>query len=183
MQQTFWSMRFPTYCKGAHLSYAYKFYHYHQCYHKLRVKIFNLNISPAYQYQIQGGGSFLQSPRVKTHQSAPIPSSIKQFSTSPSLDPHTNPWIKTFTKKFKTPQIPKASKTQAAPRQVHHRLRRSLCNFRKKFRIRAAQNLVSNHLFKLKHHFHIYNEQGKNETIDTLLIRDDSDNWWKYVEN
>ena len=46
------SIRFLTSCTEAHLNHAYKFCPYHHCYHRLRVKIFNFKISPAYQYQL-----------------------------------------------------------------------------------------------------------------------------------
>ena len=84
---------------------------------------------------------------------------------------------------MKSPQIPKARKTQAAPRQVQHCLRCSPLNLRKQFRTQAAQHLVANHLFNLQHAFHIYNKQEGKETIDTLLLGKDSDNWWKAVIN
>ena len=35
----------------------------------------------------------------------------------------------------------------------------------------------------LPHAFHIYNKQGKYETIDTLLLGKDIYNWWKAVVN
>ena len=72
-----------------------------------------------------------QPPRVQTHQSTPTPPQRVQQATSHRLDQDPNPRIKKFTKYLKTPQIPYSRKTQEAPRQVHHRLRRSLCNFRK----------------------------------------------------
>ena len=84
---------------------------------------------------------------------------------------------------MKTPQISKARKSQAAPRQVQRRLRRSPRNFRQKLRTQAALNIVANHIFKLPHAFHIYNFQGKKETIDTLLLGKHSDTWWKAVVN
>ena len=79
--------------------------------------------------------------------------------TPPILDTDPNPWIKKFTKYLKSPQIPKAKKTQASPRQSKHRLRRSSRNFRQNFRTQAAQHLFAKHLFNLPHDFHIYNKQ------------------------
>ena len=103
----------------------------------------------------------LQPPGIQTFQSAPIPTPRLKPSTSPSLDPHQNPGIENFTKYLKSPQIPKAGKTQVAPRKVQHRLRRSLRSSRMFFRKQAAHHLVVNHIFNLPHAFHIYNKQGK----------------------
>ena len=125
----------------------------------------------------------LKPPRVQLIQPAPIPPTILQPSTSPSLDPDPNPWIRKFTKYLKSPQIPKSRKTQAAPWQVQHRLCHSPRNFKQNFRTQAAQHLVANHLFYLPHYFHIYNNQGVKETVDTLLLGKDSDTWWKSVGN
>ena len=106
-----------------------------------------------------------------------------QPSASPRFDPHPNPWIKSFKKYLKSPQIPKAGKTQAAPQQVQHHLRRSLRNFRTKFRTQEAQHLSANHIFNLPHTFPIYNKHGGKETIGTLSLGKDSDTWWKAVGN
>ena len=125
----------------------------------------------------------LQPPRVKMHKSAPPSSPRAQPSKSPSLDPHPNPWIKIVSKYLKTPQIPKARKTQAAPQQTQHCLLRPPGKFRQIFRTQVAQHLGFNHIFNLPHDLHIYNEQGKQETIDTLLLGNDSDSWWKAVGN
>ena len=124
-----------------------------------------------------------QPLRVQILQLAPTSPPRLQPSTSPRLYPDPNPWIKKVTKDLKSPQITKASKTQASPWQVQHPLRRSLRNFRKTFRTQAAQHLVTNLLFNLPHALHIYNNQGKKETIDTLLLGKDSDTWWKAVGN
>ena len=51
------------------------------------------------------------------------------------------------------------------------------------FLTQAAQHLLSNHLSNLPHAFHINNNQGEKETIDTLLFGKDSDTWWKAVGN
>ena len=142
------------------------------------MEIFNFKISPAYQTSFGG-----QPPRVQTLQSTPTPPPILQSSTSPSLDTHPNPWIKKIAKYLKSPQIPKARKTEVAPRQVQHRLRRSPRKFRQNFCTQAEQHLVANHLFNLTHNFHIYNKQGGKETIDALLMGKDSDTWWKAVGN
>ena len=84
---------------------------------------------------------------------------------------------------MESPQIPKARKTQAAPRKVQHHLRRSLFNFRQNLRTQVDQNLVANHILKLSHDFHICNKQGKKETIDTLFLGKDIDTCWKSVGN
>ena len=70
-----------------------------------------------------------------------------------------------------------------AQRQVQHRLRCYPCKFGTKFRAQAAQNLVTNNLFKLPHDLHIHNTQGKKETIETLFIGGNSDTWWEAVGN
>ena len=44
---------------------------------------------------------------------------------------------------------------QASPRQVQHRWRRSLHNFRQNFLTQAEQQLVANDLFNLPHALHI----------------------------
>ena len=82
-------------------------------------------------------------------------------SSSLILDTHSNPWILKKSKYLKSSQIPKSSKTQEAPRQVQHRLCRSLQKFRQNFRTKAAQHLFANHLLNLPHDFHIFNKQGK----------------------
>ena len=46
------SIIFPTSGKEAHLSPACKIFHYPQCYHRVRMKIFNTKISSAHQYQL-----------------------------------------------------------------------------------------------------------------------------------
>ena len=120
---------------------------------------------------------------MQTHQSAQRTPPRDKPHTPTSLDPHPNPWIKFLTKSLKSPHIPKSRKTQVATRKVQHRLRRYPRNFRQKFRTQAAQNLVDNHLFKLPHDFHIYNKQGKKETIDTILMVSESENWSKAVGN
>ena len=122
-------------------------------------------------------------PALRVEHSAPTSPSREQPSTHPRLDPHQNPWIKKNTKYLKTPQIPKSRNTQAAPRQVQHRLRRSLWNFRQHFRTQAAQHLIANHLFNLQYALHIYNDKDKRETIDTLFMVGDSYTWWKAVGN
>ena len=75
--------------------------------------------------------------RVKNNQSTPTSPPREQPFTHPRLDPHPNPWIKKITKYLMAPQISKARRTQAAPRKVQHRLRRSPLNFRKKFPTQA----------------------------------------------
>ena len=52
-----------------------------------------------------------------------------------------------------------------------------------KFLTQTEQPLVANHLLKLLHAYHIYNNQGKKETTNTLLMGGDSDTWWKAVGN
>ena len=84
---------------------------------------------------------------------------------------------------MKIPQILKNRKTQVAPRQVQQQKFHSTRNFWKKIRTQAAQQLVRDHLFKLWHAFYIYNNQGKKETLDTLLMGCDSDTWQKAVVN
>ena len=128
-------------------------------------------------------GPVSQPLRVKLNQLLPTPPPIIQLYTSPSLDPDPNPWIKKISKCLKSPQIPKARETQAAPRQVQHRLCLSSLNFRKNVLDQAAQHLVVNHIFNFPHAFHIYNKQSKRNTADTLLLGKDSDTWWKAVGN
>ena len=53
------SIRFPTSCIEAHINLAYKFYPCHHYCHRLRMKIINFRISPAYQYQLRGWDRFL----------------------------------------------------------------------------------------------------------------------------
>ena len=38
-------------------------------------------------------------------------------------------------------------------------------------------------MFNLPYDFQIYNNQGKREKIDTLLVGVNSDTWWKSVGN
>ena len=57
----------------------------------------------------------------------------------------------------------KARKPQAAPRKVQHRLFWSLRNVGKNVHNQAAQHILANHLFKLPHTSHIYNNQGKRK--------------------
>ena len=64
-----------------------------------------------------------------------------------------------------------------APWQVQHRLPCSLRNCGKNFLTQASQQPVANHLFKLIRALHIYNEQDKKETVDTLLMGGYRDNW------
>ena len=123
------------------------------------------------------------APRVQLLQSSPTKPPRLQPYTSTLLDPDQNPWIKKITKYLKSLQIPKARKTQTAPRQVQHRLSRSMRNFRKKFRTQEAQHLFVNHLFNLPHALHIYNKHEKKETIDNLLLGKDSGTWWKAAGN
>ena len=52
-------IRLNTSRTGAHLNHAYKFYPCHHCYHRVRVKIFNFRISPAYQYYLREWNRFL----------------------------------------------------------------------------------------------------------------------------
>ena len=73
----------------------------------------NISIIPVPSPRVE---PFSQPTRVQTLQLPPTPPPILQPSTSPSLDPHPNPWIKKITKYFKSPQIPKSRKTQAAPK-------------------------------------------------------------------
>ena len=117
--------------------------------------------------------------RVKTQDLAHTPPPIYQPYTYPNLDPI--PLIKKFTKYKKIPQIIKTRKTQAAPQQVQHHLRHYPRHFGAKFRIQAAHHLVANHLFKLPHFFHIYNNQGKKENMETFLKGGDSNTWCKAV--
>ena len=79
-----------------------------------------------------------------------------------------------FSKMKKIPQILPNKKKEAAPRQVQHWLSRSPHNVGTNFRTQEEQKIVSNNLFKLSHTLHIYNEQGKKETIETLLMGSDS---------
>ena len=70
-----------------------------------------------------------------------------------------------------------------APQKFQHQLSCSPRNDGINFLTQAAHYIFANHLFKLLHAFHIYNKQGKKETIDTLLMGSDSDTWWNAVGN
>ena len=118
---------------------------------------------------------------MKTQESAPTYPPIIQPSTPPILG--TIILIKKFTKHKKIPHIIKTRKTQTAPQQVQHRLRRSPRNFGTNFRTQEAHHLVPNHFFKSLHDFHIYNKQDKKVAIDNLLMGGDSDTWWKAIGN
>ena len=72
-------------------------YPYHQCYHRLRVKISYFKISQ-HTSTISEGKPLFKPPRVQKLQSSPTPPPRLQPYTSPSLDPHKNPWIKKSTK-------------------------------------------------------------------------------------
>ena len=124
-----------------------------------------------------------QPPRGETQDSEPTPTPRDQPSAFTILDQHSNLWITFFTKYKKIPQILKTRKTQVAPRQVQHQKRHFQRNFLEKNCTQAAQHLVCNHLFKLYHAFHIFNNQGKKETIDTVLTGCDRDTWQKDVVN
>ena len=71
IQEKMRSLRFPKSCKEAHLSHAYKFYHYHHCYHKLRVNIFNFKFPQHTSNSSEGGTGFATSgsenASVRTH--------------------------------------------------------------------------------------------------------------------
>ena len=86
-------------------------------------------------------------------------------------------------KNKRIPQILWTNQKQAAPRQVQNKLLCYPYNSGTDFRTQAAQHLVDDHLFKLPYALHIYNNQGKKENIDTLLMGGDSDTWWKSVLN
>ena len=77
----------------------------------------------------------------------------------------------------------RTKKNHVVQRQVQHRLHLSPRNFGTNFHTKSAQHLVANHLFKLPHAFHFCNNQGKKETIDTLLMVGDINTWWKVVVN
>ena len=125
---------------------------------------------------------FSQPPRVQIIQLAPTPPPRLQTSTSPSLYPYPNQWIKIH-KIFEVASDSQARKTQMALLQVQHRFLRSPRNFRQNFRTQEAPHLVTNYLINLPHAFHIYNKQGGKENIDTLLLVKYSDTWWKAIWN
>ena len=54
IQQKIQSIRLAVFCKEAQLIPAYKYYSFPQCYHRVRMKIFNHQNFPEYQHQIQG---------------------------------------------------------------------------------------------------------------------------------
>ena len=81
------------------------------------------------------------------------------------------------------PHILPTKKNQSALLQVQHRLRCYPLNGSTNLCTQTAHHLVAKNLFKLLHAFHIYNKQGKKETIDTLLVSSYSDTWWKSVIN
>ena len=56
-----------------------------------------------------------QPPRVQTQYSAPTPPPIDQPSTSPSLDPHSNPWIKISKNIRKHPRFSNPEKDKRHP--------------------------------------------------------------------
>ena len=102
---------------------------------------------------------FLQYLRVQTQESSPPPPPRQQPSTPPILDPNSNPCIKIF-KNIKTPRFIKTRKLQAAAQQLQQQLNQSPRNIGKNFHTQASHRLVSNHLFKLPHDYHIYHRQG-----------------------
>ena len=57
----------------------------------------------------------LQPPMVQTHQSEPTPPPREKPSTSPILDPHSNPWIKNLQNILRHPRFPKPGKTSGTP--------------------------------------------------------------------
>ena len=123
-----------------------------------------------------------QPLRVKPLYTAPTTPPRLQPFTSPSLDLDPNLWVKKLQNILSHLRFPKP---------VTHRQHRGKFNTdyavppatsEQKF-TQAAQHFVANHLFNLPHAFYIYNNQGKKETIDTLLLGKDSDTWWKAVVN
>ena len=86
--------------------------------------------------------------------------------------------LKKIYKKEKIPEII-PTKNQASPRQVQHRSPR---NGSTNFLTQPAQNLVTHHMLKSLHYFHIYKNKGKEETIDILLVGSNIDTWRKEVE-
>ena len=116
----------------------------------------------------------VQPMRVKTLTTAPTSPPRVNPSVSSSSDSYSNPRIKK-SKINKIPQILQTKHKQAAPWKVQRQLRHSPRNGGTNFYPQAAHHLGANHLFKLPHAFHIYNNQGKKKTIDTLIMVSGSD--------
>ena len=85
----------------------------------------------------------------------------------------------TIAKNKWTLQILQTKKKQMAPRNFQDQLCSSMCNIGTNFCNQSAQELVAYHLLKFLHALHIYNKQGKKETIYTVLMGGDSDTSWK----
>ena len=125
----------------------------------------------------------VQPPRLKTPMTAGVSLLRVKHAPSPSLDTFINPWIKKVYKKKKNPYTIPTKQKQVSSHQVQHFLCRSPQNNGTNFCTQEAQHLMAGHLFKLPHAFRIYNDQGKKETIDKLLVGGNSDTWWKAVGN
>ena len=125
----------------------------------------------------------MQPSRVQSYQPAPTAPLRVQHTTSHAIDPSTNPCIEVVYNHKKTnPTIPTEPKP-ALPYQVQHRLRCTLLNARTNFREQVTHHIMEQHMFNLPHAFHIYNNKGKKETIDNLVVGKHSDTWWKAVLN
>ena len=169
------SIRFLTSGKEAYPSPSYKIYHYHRWYHKPRVKISNFKITPAYQYQLRGWNRFhnlwgykriKQNPHRLQENILPHPLACIHIQTQV---------LKILQIIWRYPRFPKPGKHKRNPSKFNTAYTVPIRIFRQNFRTQASKHLVYNHLFNLPHDLHIYNAQGKKETIDTLLRGGDSD--------
>ena len=106
------SIRLPTFCKEAQLNPAYKFYHYNQFYHRVRMKTFNHQKSPACQHQLWGWDRFWNLLGC-TQYSSPTPPPRDHPFTSPRLDP--TPLIKPLQHIRRYPRFSKLRKCKQYP--------------------------------------------------------------------
>ena len=75
------SIRLPTSCKESHLSHAYKFYHYYQCYHRLRVKYSTSKHPQHTSTSSEGKTGFATSKGAKTPVRTHTATKISDFNT------------------------------------------------------------------------------------------------------
>ena len=162
------SIRLPTSCIEAHLNHAYKFYPCHHCYHRLRMKIFNLNIYPAYQYQLQGCNQFciLQGWNYFIQH----PHHIQDYSL-----PHHPAWIQiqilglNIYKMFEVTSYSQSQENIGVTPESSTHIMSIPAQLKKKICTQASQHLVANHLLNLPHAFHVYNKQ-EGKWYDWYLI-------------
>ena len=134
------------------------FYRYPQCYHRVKVRIFNHQKPPEYQHQIRGWNHF--SNLWGCRHNSQHPYRLQESNLTHNLDWILSHWFSKVTKYKKIPQIIKTSKAQAPPQKVQQHLSHYPRHFGKNFHTQSAQYLVANHLLKLPHALHIYNKHG-----------------------